>query len=670
MLLVGLAFLGLFLALVSGAGVWGVLHFAHKQATPATVEMVDNTLPTEAQISVVQGEPAHEVIAVLPRSVPELLPLPEVVSEPKSKFDPFGPLPAALVPMPAAPLPAVVRQRVQVSEDKLRRQLADIPEVGLPNDARTAMVESYSKQYRTAASLFASYDFDPFTLLTYFPKAAELPIRFGRNCVLGPKEAAFLGVLGKKLHAYLDIIAPRDQDGKRIEPTKLRQVLQQERRGQRPEWLRPEALPAMIQVLMAEEAPLRLLLVDIMSDIDGRAATVALAERAVFDLSPDVRQAAIEALRFRPREFSRLTFVNALRYPWAPAAENAADALIALDDREAAPLLVAQLGKANPAAPYGVKNGAAVREIVRIHHEANCLLCHTPAFSGRDPVVGSDPLANRPVNSEDFTGKYGGNSAAVKRSLTWQGLLVRADVQFLRQDFSLTFPIGPSFAELQGQRFDFVIRTRMLKPAELRELKSKTVTDPTAYPQREATLRALCALTGKDVGPTTEAWVQLYPNASADVEGTRISNALQRATSEHREQLLAKYRDSKDEHYTEWLANAIGRLSGKVQAKARAALSDRLYLGPVDQLRLRLEDPDEELRHAAAIACIRKTDKEWIPEWIGLLLDTEPEIAEGAHKTLQRVTGEDFGPVVDAPQDDRLAAAAKWEAWRRSQAQR
>src|SRR6516165_7182133 len=60
MLLVGLAFLGLFLALVSGAGVWGVLHFAHKQATPATVEMVDNTLPTEAQISVVQGEPAHE----------------------------------------------------------------------------------------------------------------------------------------------------------------------------------------------------------------------------------------------------------------------------------------------------------------------------------------------------------------------------------------------------------------------------------------------------------------------------------------------------------------------------------------------------------------------------------------------------------------------------------
>ena len=56
--------------------------------------------------------------------------------------------------------------------------------------------------------------------------------------------------------------------------------------------LRAEALPAMIQILMAEETPLRLILVDMMSEIDGKAATIGVAKRAVYDLSPEVRAAA------------------------------------------------------------------------------------------------------------------------------------------------------------------------------------------------------------------------------------------------------------------------------------------------------------------------------------------------------------------------------------------
>ena len=56
----------------------------------------------------------------------------------------------------------------------------------------------------------------------------------------------------------------------------------------------------MTQILMAEDVPLRLILVDMMADIPGKAATIRLAQRAVYDLSPEVRKAAIEALRERP----------------------------------------------------------------------------------------------------------------------------------------------------------------------------------------------------------------------------------------------------------------------------------------------------------------------------------------------------------------------------------
>ena len=44
-----------------------------------------------------------------------------------------------------------------------------------------------------------------------------------------------------------------------------------------------------------------------------------------------------------------------------------------------------------------------------------------------------------------------------------------------------------------------------------------------------------------------------------------------------------------------------------------------------------------------------------------------PEVAEGAQKALQRLTGKDFGPPAGADQEGRLAAAADWQAWWRSQ---
>ena len=422
----------------------------------------------------------------------------------------------------------------------------------------------------------------------------------------------------------------------------------------------------MVQILMAEDVPIRLLLVDMLSEIDGPGATVRLAQRAVFDLSPQVRDAALAALRDRPRPDSRPVFVNALRYPWPAAAENAAEALIALGDKDAAPLLVAQLDKPDPALPYPTSNGGAVvREIVRINHVGSCLICHMPAFSGHDPVVGLDPITIRPPSSVENPRSNRYRPAGDRRQGIWaNNMLVRADVQFLRQDLSVTFPAKPVFGAMQGARFDFVVRARPLKGDELRDWKKQPTPKP-SYPQREATLAALRALTGQDAGPTTDNWVKLYPNANDEAEGVRISEALSKASSEQRDRLLAKFRDSKDEAYTDGLAHAIPHLRGKLQEKVRDALVVRLSRSSADQIRVLLQEEDDELRHAAALACVRKADHASIHDLIPLLLDADVKVSDGARRALQCLTDEDFGPAPDAGPEERAAAVAQWQTWLR-----
>jgi hypothetical protein len=577
---------------------------------------------------------------------------------------PEGPPPPFAAPEAPAPKPAPFRRRTNLTEEDLRKQLTAAPEVGLTPVVRQALVQSYSTDYRSSKATGTALTFDPYILLRNFPQAAELPVRTAPACQLGPRAALTLGVLARKLHAYLGVIAPPDQDGKRTNPNRVREVLRQERRGQRPEWLRAEALPAMLQILMAEDVPLRLLLVDLLAEVEAEPATVALAQRAVFDLSPDVRQAAVNALRDRPRADSRPVLVGALRYPWPPAADHAAEALAALGDRDAAPLLVAQLGKSDPAAPYSDgKGGWGVRHVVRVNHLANCLLCHVPAVSGIEPVVGPDPSLSLPSRRG---GGGGGGKWSSGRGLSSggsQSLLVRADVQFFRQDFSVTFPVGLAGVAVQGVRFDYLVSTRRPKAAELRAWKQQPAPEPSGYPQRDAALFALRALTGKDVGLTTEAWAQLFPHANAEAEGVRLSAALLRAAPEDRDLLLVRYRDAKDDGYTAGLACAIPHLPAKLQGKVREALVVRLSRLPAGALRDRLQDDDVELRRAAALACVRKADEELIPDLISLLLDVEPDVAEGAQKVLRRLAGEDFGPAAGAGPGERVDAAAKWQAW-------
>jgi hypothetical protein len=224
-------------------------------------------------------------------------------------------------------------------------------------------------------------------------------------------------------------------------------------------------------------------LVHRLSAIKTAGASEALAERAIYDLSPTVRRTACEALSFRPRAEYREKLLAGLRYPWGPVAFHAAQALVALDDREVMPQLNEMLSASDPSLPVKNKKGEWMKsELVRINHLRNCYLCHAPSTDNTDLVRGAVPIPGEPL------------PRVYNRSQ--EGIFVRADVTYLKQDFSLTQQVKKTDKADQwpeSQRFDYFVRTR---PATAKEITSVTepaaMADQTAdYPQRLAVMFAI-----------------------------------------------------------------------------------------------------------------------------------------------------------------------------------
>jgi hypothetical protein len=137
----------------------------------------------------------------------------------------------------------------------------------------------------------------------------------------------------------------------------------------------------------------------------------------------------------------------------------------------------------------GGKQVAVARELVRINHHRNCLLCHAPAERGETPeeaLVAEVPVPGSPLPDR---------SAGYSKSRS--NLLVRIDVTYLRQDFSAMQDVADWTlgAWPPRQRFDFVVRRRVLTPAEAEDLRTRLAGES---PYRRAAARALRELTGRD----------------------------------------------------------------------------------------------------------------------------------------------------------------------------
>jgi hypothetical protein len=246
-------------------------------------------------------------------------------------------------------------------------------------------------------------------------------------------------------------------------------------------------------------------------------------------------------------------------------------------------------------------------------------------------------------------------------------VLVRPDITFLRQDFSVGFPVANPAQQLpQVQqaaqnnpaldqalrtplpvRFDYVVRTR---PVQKGERKKWQALEEKNDPHREALLFALRELTGQDHGGTTEAWVQAFPQADAEVRSVRLADRLLQADPLARAAMLQTYRDASGVEHTWALTRAITRLSGTQQELARMALVNRLAKLSVAELRPLLGDASDEVRRAAVRACAGKDDASLTEDLIGVL-DGDEATAKLAREALKQLTGQD------------LPDAGSWRKW-------
>jgi hypothetical protein len=154
-----------------------------------------------------------------------------------------------------------------------------------------------------------------------------------------------------------------------------------------------------------------------------------------------------------------------------------------------------------------------------------------------------------------------------------------------------------------------------------------------------------------------------HPRPREGVSGRGLRDKLLKAGAAEQARLIQEYRDTKGVAYTEGLAFAIPQLPGDSKRQAREALAERLRRMNVDTLSVYLRDDDAEIRTAAALACASKQSRKLLPELVELLADQQPLVVRAARKSLQTLTGQDFGPGdVLTPQEQQRAVKA-WKEW-------
>lgn len=406
----------------------------------------------------------------------------------------------------------VIKRRHELTDEDLRKQLQQVPELGFDQEADGIVLGYLTNLTTMPGTPIPQADLGPkyYAKVTTFQKKTEgnsLPWRTGVNSQMG-KEVA------EKMHVFSTVLRTSMRDAVplgdvRPDPAKLKINLRKrlpnlnDPEGDMPlPWDKKEALPALVQMLQVENTAIRLLMVEMLAKIEGKESSEAIAQRALFDVSPEVRRAAADALAERPKKEYQQILIGALRWPWAPAADHAAEVIAALKLIEAVPDLVKMLGEPDPKLAYIIdapkeSRGTYVRELVRINHFCNCILCHAPSLSKDDLVRGRMPVPN-----EDPPAAYYQEQS---------GLFARADTVFLRQDFSLVQPVEKSGKWPGFQRYDYLLRTRKATAKEIVTLKAiqKENNLSALYPQRDAVLFALRELSGRDLGNKTEDWLSL-----------------------------------------------------------------------------------------------------------------------------------------------------------------
>jgi hypothetical protein len=426
----------------------------------ARVELALAELDSRAAVQPAVEEPALEA-ALAPAAAEMAVP-----EEPERK--------PVEVKKPAKLEKLQIVRRDRSSDEELRRQLLKTSDVTLdqPGNYKT------SSQILATANrpTMAQSHFTP-TLLSTRTDLRGLPFRMGSECQLGKEPAESMQEMSRKMRTLLargvpntdPLIVTREQEA---EGNKWNEAWNQF--GKR------EAIPCLMQMLQPEKRTVRQIMVKQLGSIDHRSSSEALAKVALYDLADDMRVEALQALAKRPADEYRQVLLEAFRHPWPPVADHAAEALVALNDYSAVSALKLIAEQPDPSAPYydSAQKQWLQPEMVRINHLSNCLMCHAPSKGTTDMVRGRIPDPTKPL--PPLTQYYEDTS----------GIFVRADVTYLKQDFSVFQPVERPGQWPQMQRFDYIVRARRVDTyQELAALQQKKQSKE--YPQRDAALFAI-----------------------------------------------------------------------------------------------------------------------------------------------------------------------------------
>jgi hypothetical protein len=264
------------------------------------------------------------------------------------------------------------------------------------------------------------------------------------------------------------------------------------------------------QRLFALNAEGRMALVQLLQATPLSDVNALLAQVALFAPEPDIRAVALQALSVRRDADYGAVFLEGLKYPLPSIANNAADAIIKLEMMQLAPSIAEMLDDLKGPIPATVDGRLEVPEVVKINHARNCVLCHSPAsLSSPKPLrpTAFAALVPNPMEPLPSIRPYYGNDDPSKS--------IRFDVTYLRPDFSLLMAVEGHYAKWpKQQRFDFIVRTRVLRPDEAAAFEAARPFLPRS-PNREAALRALRELTGEDAGDSSKAWIEVLKELTA-----------------------------------------------------------------------------------------------------------------------------------------------------------
>jgi hypothetical protein len=403
-------------------------------------------------------------------------------------------------------------QPLEQVEQAVHASLLKIPEVDLDRepganktsagDARVSARERITRQVAKVLELNkANPDAFIRKLKAERSDLAGLPFILDNQCKLERKAAQTLQCSALTLRLLLE-----QSLGKRLHTASIFAKLNE---GEALQFFRqPEAIAGLQQILQVENVSLRKAMVEHLSTVDS--TTPRLVKVALFDLDLGIRYAALEALRERPKAEIAAVLREGFRYPWPPVAVSAARAAVMLGMNGMLPNLVDLLDEPDPGAPFAEAGQTKIRELVRINHHRNCLLCHAPAdpsqlggvrFEGKRFV--DFPVAAIPIPGEPFPEPSQTYSIRDRDKN-----VIRADVTYLRQDFSVLLPVANVDRWPKMQRYDFLVRVRTLKDHEKR---SRSAHAP-ASTHRAAILFALRELTGLDGGNSSLVWRALLAN--------------------------------------------------------------------------------------------------------------------------------------------------------------